>query len=623
MPDPRPATTEEIIQGYAKMYGVPPDLALAVANRESQTNPDVPPGDRGKAIGMFQLHEGAALDTDVDRNDPIQNIIGGVKYLRQLADQFGNDTEKVLQAYNGGASHVVAGDVSPEAQAYATQVMSKMLRGAATTKTQTQTQTAKPRFTDQSVPVTTQPPPFAESLQVLPGITMGNVKGFAKGAGETVTRLGEMVRKRFPSLAVGPEVTFSTEATTPEQQAGKSAERIAEFLGASELAGGATATAPLLTKAAAQAATGYGVSKAQGASEVGSRINAALGAYGPVIGEAIPVVGQTIRNRAIRQLALRLTKGLEESGPLVRHAVKTGDVAPDALQGARIVNQAASEILDAPLRLTWGKWQTELSKDAAQKGEKLAEAVKGPLGQEMIFKQPIVDELNKFADQYARMEAEIAKGARGGQSDIGQVTHNEDLMGAINVLKNKLDEFGPMISVKNLSTLKRTWDDVVYTLNTAGKVGLGSEALLNSAKKRAADRGADAIRAALYDKFPKIGELNEAVSHAYRLQDLVDKLYKASPGMNRLMSSALHTTSAVAGAAIGGELGGHPLYGILAGGGVASALQRAFESPLWQTLKPTLKSNLADAIASGNTRLAMKILQPLLQAETAKTTAVH
>lgn len=106
-----------LITEKAKQYGIAPDLALAVARKESGMNPDA----RGALdeIGLFQLRPGTAADLGVDPTDPIQNIDGGVKYLKQLHDRYGGDTRKALMAYNGGPEHVDAGTPSAAARAYA------------------------------------------------------------------------------------------------------------------------------------------------------------------------------------------------------------------------------------------------------------------------------------------------------------------------------------------------------------------------------------------------------------------------------------------------------------------------------------------------------------------------
>ncbi len=127
----RPATVDEVITALAKKEGINPKLALAVAKRESSLDPNVKPGDAGKAIGLFQLHEPAAIDTGTaDRNDPVQNITGGVRYLKQLNDRYQGDLTKVLQAYNGGSKWVDEGKVSPQAVKYAEEVIASLMPGA-------------------------------------------------------------------------------------------------------------------------------------------------------------------------------------------------------------------------------------------------------------------------------------------------------------------------------------------------------------------------------------------------------------------------------------------------------------------------------------------------------------
>ena len=122
------ASWDDVIRAISKQHGVNPALALAVAKKESNRTPGAV-GDGGKAIGMFQLHAGAAADTGVDRNDPIQNITGGVKYLKTLSDRYQGDLNKTLMAYNGGMANVDKGSVSPEAQAYAAEVMATLSSG--------------------------------------------------------------------------------------------------------------------------------------------------------------------------------------------------------------------------------------------------------------------------------------------------------------------------------------------------------------------------------------------------------------------------------------------------------------------------------------------------------------
>jgi soluble lytic murein transglycosylase-like protein len=49
---------------------------------------------------------GTARDLGVDPADPLANLLGGARYLRQLLDQFDGNVEKALAAYNAGPARV-------------------------------------------------------------------------------------------------------------------------------------------------------------------------------------------------------------------------------------------------------------------------------------------------------------------------------------------------------------------------------------------------------------------------------------------------------------------------------------------------------------------------------------
>ena len=89
-----------MVAAEARRQGVNPDLAISVAFTESNFNPSAvsPKG----AVGLMQLMPGTAKELGVDPNDPMENIRGGVTYLRQLGERFENDPVKTLSAYNAG-----------------------------------------------------------------------------------------------------------------------------------------------------------------------------------------------------------------------------------------------------------------------------------------------------------------------------------------------------------------------------------------------------------------------------------------------------------------------------------------------------------------------------------------
>lgn len=106
---------QEQITATALQYGVDPNIALAVAQRESGYNQ----GARGAAgeVGVFQLMPGTAAGLGVDPYSLTDNIRGGVMYLRQMYEQFGNWTE-ALAAYNAGPGNVSQGIIPGSTQRY-------------------------------------------------------------------------------------------------------------------------------------------------------------------------------------------------------------------------------------------------------------------------------------------------------------------------------------------------------------------------------------------------------------------------------------------------------------------------------------------------------------------------
>jgi hypothetical protein len=83
--------------------GVDPRLVVAVIACESSFRPDAV-GKKGE-IGLGQLKPETAAGLGVDPYDPVQNIDGCVRYLRQQLDKFGS-LELALAAYNAGPNAV-------------------------------------------------------------------------------------------------------------------------------------------------------------------------------------------------------------------------------------------------------------------------------------------------------------------------------------------------------------------------------------------------------------------------------------------------------------------------------------------------------------------------------------
>jgi len=99
--DAPPGLYSEPIRLAARKFGVDPNLVRAVIAAESNFNPAAvsPKGARG----LMQLMPSTASRFGVrDAFDPVDNIFGGVRYLRYLLDLFGGDLVLALAAYNAG-----------------------------------------------------------------------------------------------------------------------------------------------------------------------------------------------------------------------------------------------------------------------------------------------------------------------------------------------------------------------------------------------------------------------------------------------------------------------------------------------------------------------------------------
>jgi soluble lytic murein transglycosylase-like protein len=130
----RNARYDEIIGEAATLYQIPEALVRAVIKVESNFDPRAV--SHANARGLMQLIPQTAermMVTDIF--DPRQNILGGVRYLRVLANLFNGNLELTIAAYNAGENAVMRhGGIPPfpETQDYVVRVLSyyRIYRGA-------------------------------------------------------------------------------------------------------------------------------------------------------------------------------------------------------------------------------------------------------------------------------------------------------------------------------------------------------------------------------------------------------------------------------------------------------------------------------------------------------------
>ena len=120
-----------LISDAASRHQVDERLLHAVIQTESAYNPSAI--SRAGAVGLMQLMPDTARRYGVvNRTDPVQNVNGGTKYLRDLLDMFNYNLGLAVAAYNAGENAVMKYNYSippyPETQNYVRQVLSRYNR---------------------------------------------------------------------------------------------------------------------------------------------------------------------------------------------------------------------------------------------------------------------------------------------------------------------------------------------------------------------------------------------------------------------------------------------------------------------------------------------------------------
>ena len=96
---------DRVIATEARRFGVDASLVSALIRAESNYEPRAI--SRTGARGLMQLMPATARRLAVSYPfDPVSNVRGGVKYLKELLERFDNRPELVLAAYNAGENAV-------------------------------------------------------------------------------------------------------------------------------------------------------------------------------------------------------------------------------------------------------------------------------------------------------------------------------------------------------------------------------------------------------------------------------------------------------------------------------------------------------------------------------------
>ena len=126
-PAPVPPQYAAALMQAAAAANISPSLLAALVWQESRWNAQAvsPKG----AMGLAQLMPATARDLGVNPADPVANLNGGARYLRQLLDLFDGDVERALAAYNAGPGRVRSAGGIPaiaETRAYVSSIVRRI-----------------------------------------------------------------------------------------------------------------------------------------------------------------------------------------------------------------------------------------------------------------------------------------------------------------------------------------------------------------------------------------------------------------------------------------------------------------------------------------------------------------
>jgi hypothetical protein len=112
---PKQRATAQRVIAEAKRQGVPPELAYGMAMQESGF--DQSKKSKTGPTGVMMLGKAAAKDMGVNRHNELENIRGGVTYMKQMLDKYQGDVDKALIAYHDGpnSAYFKSGQASPAA----------------------------------------------------------------------------------------------------------------------------------------------------------------------------------------------------------------------------------------------------------------------------------------------------------------------------------------------------------------------------------------------------------------------------------------------------------------------------------------------------------------------------
>jgi hypothetical protein len=424
-------------------------------------------------------------------------------------------------------------------------------------------------------------------------------KGFAKGAGQTVTTIAKGINA-IPGIgeALSPKVGIdqleqaSRLENTP-QKVGAVGEQIAEMsLTGGPIKKGLAAVGakaiPLLSKVPAALRAAPKV-VAVGSEAINAAGNAALhgedpgvaaawGAGGAAVGElataSAPALKKGAKEQYGRVMAATTKKSKEAAERTIPELIKRGEIGSEA----SLLNKAKTQV-------------TRL-------GGQIDDAVKAVDPQDRVDASQVLNALEDYKKSFMVDGVEVDPQA------VANVTELQNVISNI-VGEGKERAFGG-VPYQSLNRVRQIWDEKV---SKAG--GYGVKDLADGSKVDAMAEGANAIRAELAKAQPDIAKINQEFRLWRSVNDVLEATETRRVGQAGGLRKVLAPSTAVA---VGGGSYGYsqdPIAALTVGAGTLAAMSLVdtlAKSGRWNTLNAVAKDRLADAIMTGNGEVLAELI---------------